>query len=102
GGVIPGATVTVTNTETGVSVNTVSQSDGTFLFGSLLPGTYVATAELSGFNRFASAPFTLHVGDRLNLNAALEIAGASEEVTVTAEAPLLRTADAQVGEVINN
>ncbi len=102
GGVIPGADVTATNTETGVATNTVTLGDGTFVFGSLPPGTYVAAAELSGFKRYAGKPFQLHVGDRLTLIVVLEVGDASEEVTVTGEAPLLRTADAQVGEVINN
>ncbi|ODS59287.1 MAG: hypothetical protein ABS36_02225 [Acidobacteria bacterium SCN 69-37] len=102
GGVIPGATVTVTNVETGVATTSVSLTDGTFLFGSLQPGTYVTTAELSGFKRYTGAPFQLHVGDRLVLKVGLELGMASEEVVVTAEAPLLRTADAQVGEVVTN
>ena len=102
GGVIPGADVTVTNTQTGVATSSVSLADGKFLFGSLLPGTYVTTVELSGFKRYAGSPVELHVGDRLAFNIALEIGVTAEEVTVTAEAPLLRTADAQVGEIINN
>jgi hypothetical protein len=102
GAVIPGATVTATNTQTGVATTTVSQSDGKFLFGSLPPGTYVASVELSGFKRHIGSSFQLHVGDRLIFNAALEIGTTTEEVTVSAEAPLLRTADAQVGEVITN
>ena len=102
GGVIPGADVIVTNTQTGVAIQTVSQADGTFLFGSLQTGTYVTTAELAGFKRYAGSRFEVHVGDRLTFKIALEIGNTSEEVTVTADAPLLRTADAQVGEIINN
>jgi len=102
GGVIPGGDVTVTNTQTGVAIQTISQADGTFLFGSLQTGTYVITAELSGFRRYAGSPFEVHVGDRLTFKVTLEIGNTAEEVTVTADAPLLRTADAQIGEVINN
>ncbi len=102
GGVIPGADVIVTNTQTGVAIQTVSQADGKFLFGSLQTGTYVTTAELAGFKRYAGSPFEVHVGDRLTFKISLEIGNTAEEVTVTADAPLLRTADAQVGEIINN
>lgn len=102
GGVIPGADVTVTNTQTGVAVTGVSLADGKFLFPSVLPGTYVTAVELTGFKRYAGSPFELHVGDRLTFDVVLEIGNAEEEVIVTADAPLLRTADAQVGEVINN
>ena len=102
GGVIPGADVIVTNTQTGVETRTVSSDDGTFQFASVLPGSYIVTAELSGFKRYPSWPFEVHVGDRLTFKIRLEIGNAAEEVTVTADAPLLRTADAQIGEVINN
>lgn len=102
GGVLPGVDVVITNPQTGVQTATVTGGDGAFVFASLLPGNYSVQADLSGFNRFVSAPFQLSVGDRLTLNVTLEIGTATEEVTVTAAAPLLRTADAQVGEVISN
>ena len=102
GGVLPGADVIVTNTQTGVEARTVSSEDGRFQFPSVVPGTYVTAAEMSGFKKNASKPFELHLGDRLIFDLTLEVGGATEEVTVTASAPMLRTADAQVGEVINN
>lgn len=102
GGVLPGADVIVTNTETGVESTTVTASDGRFQFPSLVPGTYVTSAEMSGFKKNASKPFQLHLGERLSFDLTLEIGTATEEVTVTASAPMLRTADASVGEVVNN
>ena len=102
GGVIPGADVIVTNTQTGVEARTVSSTDGAFQFPSVVPGSYLVAAELSGFKKNTTKPFELHVGDRLTFDLGLEIGGASEEVTVTATASMLRTSDAQVGEVINN
>src|SRR6478736_2730400 len=102
GGVLPGADVIVKNTQTGVELRSVSSSDGKYQFPSVVPGTYVTTAELTGFKNNATKPFEVHVGDRLNFELALEIGGATEEVTVNATATMLRTADASVGEVINN
>jgi hypothetical protein len=102
GGVLPGATVTMTNTQTGVAVTMVSLVDGKFVFASLLPGEYVTTVELASFKKYSGSRFQVHVGDRLSFNIGLEIGSTTEEVTVSADAPLLRTADAQVGEVINN
>jgi hypothetical protein len=67
-----------------------------------MPGSYTVAAELSGFKKNATKPFVLHVGDRLAFDLSLEVGGATEEITVTATAPMLRTADASVGEVINN
>ena len=102
GGVLPGADVIVTNTETGVEARTVSAGDGQFQFQSLVPGTYVTSAEMSGFKKGASKPFVLHLGERLSFDLTLEVGTATEEVTVTASAPMLRTADASIGEVVNN
>lgn len=102
GGVLPGADVVVTNTQTGVESRTVTSEEGKFQFPSVVPGTYTITGELSGFKKNATKPFEAHVGDRLSFDLALEIGTATEEITVTAEAPMLRTADASVGEVVNN
>src|SRR5262249_44495040 len=52
GAVIPGATIIATNTQTGVIVKGTSLEDGKFLFGSLLPGTYVTSVEMAGFKRY--------------------------------------------------
>jgi hypothetical protein len=46
---IPGATVTATNTQTGIVSTTVTNESGTYTIPSLLPGTYKLTAELPGF-----------------------------------------------------
>src|SRR5262245_46342335 len=102
GAVIPGVAVSVTNTQTGVVTKVTSLEDGKFLFGSVLPGNYVPSAELPGFKKYLGSAIEVHVGDRLTLNIPLQVGGATEEVNVTAEIPLLRTEDAQVGEVINN
>src|SRR5262245_54523527 len=102
GAVIPGAAIVATNTQTGVIVKGTSLEDGKFLFGSLLPGTYVTSIEMPGFKHYSGSAIEVHVVDRLTLNIALQIGAAAEEINVTADTPLLRTEDAQVGEVISN
>src|SRR5215831_2375368 len=67
GAVIPGAAITATNTQTGVIVRGTSLEDGKYLFGSLLPGTYVTAVELAGFKRYSGSAIEVHVGDRLTL-----------------------------------
>src|SRR5262245_10694881 len=68
GAVIPGATISATNTQTGVIIKSASLEDGKFLFGSLLPGTYVTSVEMAGFKRYSGSAVEVHVGDRLTLN----------------------------------
>jgi hypothetical protein len=49
GGVLPGVSLTLRNTETGAARTTVSESDGQYRFAGLQPGTYALKAELQGF-----------------------------------------------------
>lgn len=51
--VLPGATVTATNVETGVEATTVSNDSGVYTFASLQPGTYTIKAEMPGFQTSA-------------------------------------------------
>src|SRR5262252_7566902 len=50
GAVVPGAKVTLTNTETGISIVKASSGDGNYEFTAVKPGTYVVTAEKTGFS----------------------------------------------------
>src|SRR5258708_6524134 len=102
GAVVPNASVTATNTQTGVAVKATSLSDGQFLLGSLQPGTYLTSVEVTGFKRYSGSGIEVHVRDKLTLNIPPPGGTTQDAVTVTAEAPLLRTEDAQVGEVVNN
>src|SRR5436309_6549537 len=62
GAVIPGAEITVTNTDTGVIVNTKSDRTGNYTVPFLLPGHYSVQASASGFNTFVHDGITLQTG----------------------------------------
>jgi hypothetical protein len=102
GAVIPGATVIVTNKATGTETKVTSLSDGKFLASDLIPGTYDIAVEAQGFKRYVSSGIEVHVSDRLTYTIPLQVGESKDTVTVTDEAPPLRTEDAQTGEVINN
>ena len=102
GAVVPNASVTMLNPETGVPTKTTSLADGSYLVNNLNPAKYDITAEAAGFKTFARKGIEVHVADKLTLNVSLEVGESSQTVTVIDEAPLLRTEDAQVGEVVNN
>lgn len=102
GALAPNAQITVTNPETGVPTKTTSLNDGKYLFNNLAPGPYEMKVEEAGFKTYTSKGIQLHVSDKLTVNVTLEIGESREIVAVVAEAPLLRTEDAQAGQVINN
>src|SRR6476620_1629906 len=99
---VPGATVTVTTTETGEVATTTSNSDGNYTLPFLRPGLYALTVELSGFQKYVRSGLRLEVGQTAELNVQLSVGGLSEQVTVAADAPLLETSNANRGTVIDS
>ena len=100
-GVIPGASVTITNVAMGTSVTVTTNDVGFFQVPYLIPGTYRVVAELSGFKKLVREGLQLRVGDTLDVDLMLEVGGAAEEVTVTAGAALLDTSSASLGQVVD-
>ena len=82
GAVLPGVTVTVTNTETGVSQPVVTDSKGVYQVLYLNPGTYSVTAELQGFKKIVRAANQVRVGDALRVDVVLQPGGVTETVDV--------------------
>jgi hypothetical protein len=101
-GAIPAATVTVTNEETGISREVRSGQDGGYRVPSLLPGMYSVRVSLEGFQTTDITGVELQVTRAVTVNAVLELGAVTETVEVVATTPLLDTADATVGTVVNN
>jgi len=101
GAVIPGVTVRLTNAATNVTVSTRSNAEGNYEMPYLLPGIYRLTAEMSGFKTLVRDGIELRISDRLSIPLAMEVGEVSEQVTVTAETPLLEAATASMGQVID-
>jgi hypothetical protein len=102
GAMVPGAAIRVVNVETNVATLTASNAEGNFEIQNLNPGSYRIVAETKGFKKHERGPLEVRVGDVLNLELALELGAMSESVTVTAESPLLESASANIGQVIDN
>lgn len=100
--VIPGVAVAAQNISTGVTLNSVSNDEGYYTFTNLIPGTYTITVRHSGFKDLERSGLVLQVGDRLSVDLVLEVGESSQRITVTGQASLLRTDDAQAGMVIDN
>jgi hypothetical protein len=91
GGVLPGATVTTTNTGTKAVQTTVSDDRGQYLFGGLFPGTYDLKVELSGFKTYEQKGLSLSPNDNRGIDVRLEIGQQSETVTVTSQLEVIQT-----------
>jgi len=101
GGVMPGAAVVATHTESGFTVERVTGSDGRFYMASLPIGEWTLTAELPGFRRVVRTGIFLDLGRTIDLTFQLDLGQITEEVTVTAAAPLLQTTTAEISDVID-
>jgi hypothetical protein len=99
---VPGASVTVTNQETNETANTITNADGNYAVPFLRPGLYTLTVDLSGFQKYVRKDMRLEVSQSAQVNVQLSVAGVSEQMTVTAESPLLDTSKADRGTVIDS
>lgn len=100
--IIPGAAVEVKNLDTNATVTTVTNDSGNYVVPFLPTGRYTISVSLAGFKRAVRENIELRVGDRIQLDFQMEVGGVAEQVTVTAEAPLLETASASKGSVIDS
>jgi hypothetical protein len=91
GGVLAGMSVIVTNEDTNVSTESVTNERGGFEIPYLLPGTYRVVVQAAGFKKYTSTGLQLTVNNRVSLDVTLEVGTVSDEVTVVSEMPLLET-----------
>src|SRR5579863_3957670 len=97
GGVIPGATVTILNTATGVSRTLTTDSAGLYNAPTLIPGIYTVRAEAKSFKVFESRNVVLEVGKDIRVDAILQPGAEEQTITVTAAPPMVSTTDATLG-----
>ncbi|HXA51751.1 MAG TPA: carboxypeptidase regulatory-like domain-containing protein [Candidatus Acidoferrum sp.] len=103
GAVIPKATVSVLNTQTGAKRSDVSDGQGRYTLSQMTPGIYSLTAQASGFNDVKVERIELLVNTPATINVTFERVGStSTSVMVEAAAARLNTVDASVGNVITS
>jgi len=100
GAVLPGVTVTVTQTDTGFTRTVVTNEDGAYSMPNLVTGPYRLEAQLQGFRTFTRTGIVLQVGAAPVFNVELSIGGLEESVTVEAATPLVDVRSAGVSEVV--
>src|SRR5256886_934272 len=91
GGVIPGVTITIKHTETGLTRTVTTTENGGYRMPSLPVGPYEVTGEKLGFKQQVRRGVNLVVGQEAVIDLTLEVGAAAEQVTVTEEAPLVNT-----------
>jgi hypothetical protein len=97
---IPGATVAVTNANTGVARVTQSDNAGRYLVSNLIPGSYVVSAERQGFEKNILRGITLQVGQAADLDIHMSIGSTSTTVSVSSAASVVDTQSSSEGTVI--
>jgi hypothetical protein len=102
GGVLPGATVTITHQGQSFTLSTVTREDGTYIFTPIRTGAYLIETELSGFRKGVRLGVTVGIQEQVRVDFALQTGTVSEQVTVTAESPLLQTTSGTVGETLKS
>ncbi len=99
--VVPNAAVKVSNLATGLTSSLTSNEQGNYLAPYLPLGQYRITAEARGFKRTVRDVVEVRLNDRLEVNLVLQVGEVTETVTVAAETPLLETATASTGQVVD-
>lgn len=100
GAVMPRVKVSASNVETGIVSTATTNGTGNYTIFYLIPGMYDVTAELAGFGKIERR-IQVRIGDKLEVNFQLNVAGAATSVDVAAETPLLNTESASSGTVID-
>ncbi|MBI3895995.1 MAG: TonB-dependent receptor [Acidobacteria bacterium] len=101
GAVIPGATVTLRNTETGISRTITTNAQGRYTAQQLGLGMFEVTAEAAGFQSVVRSGIEMTVGRQAVVDFTLQVGAVAERITVTGEAPLLETTNAAVADLVS-
>src|ERR1700677_115141 len=101
GAVVPGATVNIVNKATNLTTSQTANGSGEYQFQQVVPGTYVLTANGSGFGS-QSKQADLLVNQPATVNFKLTVQSTAVTVDVSSEAETLNTTDASIGNAVNN
>ncbi|MFN0170203.1 MAG: carboxypeptidase regulatory-like domain-containing protein [Bryobacteraceae bacterium] len=99
---IPGAAMTLTNTQTGLVFTTITTAEGLYTAPGLAIGEYTVAAEARGFKKALRRGVFLQVDQKARIDLRMELGAVTEAVEVTEEAPLVNTASATLGQVVDS
>ena len=102
GAVIPRATVTITNQQTGTQQSVTTDLEGRYTSLPLPPAEYRAEATLQGFRGAARRDIAVQINSTIVIDFNLEVGSLTDQVEVRAETPLLETTTGTVGKLVDN
>ena len=102
GAVIPGASVSVTNQDTGVTNKYTSDNHGAYIANLLPPGNYKVEISASGFRTTVSTGNVVTVDGVARVDVTLQLGTTTDSVEVTGDNPLVNTTSSSMGEVLNS
>ncbi|HZW81273.1 MAG TPA: carboxypeptidase regulatory-like domain-containing protein [Candidatus Deferrimicrobiaceae bacterium] len=100
GAVISGASVTATDTTTGIKTTQKTDSKGFFNLPTLAVGTYDLEIKQLGFKTYRQTGFVINTNSALRADASLEVGSINEKIVVSTDAAQVETQSSQMGEVI--
>jgi hypothetical protein len=101
GGVMPGASVTLTNIGTNAKAHAVTDAGGKYRFLNLVPANYQIDVEISGFKHMTRGPIRVQVEAAVRVDIVLEVGQISETVEVVAQTRLLQTETGELSSVVS-
>jgi hypothetical protein len=101
GGAVPGATVTLTNEATNLARSALTNAEGEYAFAAVEPGTYKVKVSLQGYKTIERSGVRIGTQTFLVLDQTLEVGTIEEAITVSAQTPLVETANASHGTVLD-
>src|ERR1700688_2927319 len=102
GGVVAGATVSVLDTERGVTRSLTTDDAGEYNAPNLIPGSYVVRVEATGFKKIERTGVVLEVGKEVRVDLTVQPGELGQTVTVTESVPLVETSNATLGGTLDN
>jgi hypothetical protein len=93
--IIPNAAVSIRNLETGSQYQTVTTETGNYTLPQLPSGTYELVVEAAGFSKYVQQGIRVQIAQTARIDIVLQVGSTSDSVTVSADAPLLRTEGAE-------
>jgi hypothetical protein len=101
GAVLPGATVTATNTDTGFNRTVTADTSGEYAIPSIPTGTYTVAGELSGFKGIQMSNIRVGVDQRVRIDLRLEVGDMTESITIEATTPLVQASSSDLSVTVS-